>query len=41
MAGLGRRLEAWVRSQVQRLIQEFLEEEVTAFLGRAKSALIR
>ena len=31
--------ERWVRSQVQRLIQELLEEEVTAFLGRAKSAL--
>ena len=30
-------LEDWVRSQVQRLIQELLEEEVTAFLGRAKS----
>ena len=28
-------LEDWVRSQVQRLIQELLEEEVTAFLGRA------
>ena len=28
-----------VASQVQRLIQELLEEEVTAFLGRAKSAL--
>ena len=32
-------LEDWVRSQVQRLIQELLEEEVTAFLGMAKSAL--
>ena len=32
-------LEDWVRNQVQRLIQELLEEEVTAFLGRAKSAL--
>ena len=32
-------LENWVRSQVQRLIQELLEEEVTAFPGRAKSAL--
>ena len=31
-------MEDWVRSQVQRLIQELLEEEVTAFLGRAKSA---
>ena len=30
-------LEDWVRSQVQRLIQELLEEEVTAFLGRARS----
>ena len=28
-----------MRSQVQRLIQELLEEEVTEFLGRAKSAL--
>ena len=28
-----------MRNQVQRLIQELLEEEVTAFLGRAKSAL--
>ena len=28
-----------MRSQVRRLIQELLEEEVTAFLGRAKSAL--
>ncbi len=35
----GEQLEDWVRSQVQRLIQELLEEEVTAFLGRAKSAL--
>ena len=26
-------LEDWVRSQVQRLIQELLEEEVTEFLG--------
>ena len=32
-------LEDWVRSQVQRLIQELLEGEVTEFLGRAKSAL--
>ena len=32
-------LEDWVRSQVQRLIQELLVEEVTEFLGRAKSAL--
>ena len=32
-------LEDWVRSQVQRLIQELLEEEETEFLGRAKSAL--
>ena len=30
-------LEDWVRGQVQRLIQELLEEEVTEFLGRAKS----
>ena len=32
-------LEDWVRGQVQELIQELLEEEVTEFLGRAKSAL--
>ena len=32
-------LEDWVRGHVQRLIQELLEEEVTEFLGRAKSAL--
>ena len=31
-------LEEWVRGQVQELIQELLEEEVTEFLGRAKSA---
>ena len=31
-------LEVWVRGQVQRLIQELLEEEVTESLGRAKSA---
>ena len=31
-------LEHWVRGHVQRLIQELLEEEVTEFLGRAKSA---
>ena len=31
-------LEDWVRGQVQRLIQELLAEEVTEFLGRAKSA---
>lgn len=31
-------LEEWVRQQVQRLIQEVLEEEVTEFLGRARSA---
>jgi transposase-like protein len=30
-------LEEWVRDQVQGLIQELLEEEVTEFLGRAKS----
>ncbi len=30
-------LEDWVRSHVQRLIQELLEEEVTAFLeGRSR-----
>ena len=31
-------LEDWVRSQVQRLIQELLEQEVTEFPARAKSA---
>ena len=31
-------LEDWVRGQVQELVQELLEEEVTEFLGRAKSA---
>ena len=31
-------LEDWVRGQLQRLIQELLEEEVTEFLGRARSA---
>ena len=31
-------LEDWVRGQVQELIQELLAEEVTEFLGRAKSA---
>ena len=30
-------LEEWVRGQVQRLIQELLEE-ITEFLGRARSA---
>lgn len=30
-------LEHWVRGQVQQLIQGILEEEVTEFLGRAKS----
>jgi putative transposase len=32
------RLEAFVRQQVQRFIQALLEEEVTALLGRPKSA---
>ena len=32
------RLEAFVREQVQRFIQALLEEEVTALLGRPKSA---
>lgn len=32
------RLETFVREQVQRLIQALLEEEVTALLGRPKSA---
>src|ERR687892_210721 len=31
-------LEEWVRGQVQRLIQELLEEEITGFLGRTRSA---
>ena len=31
-------LEEWVRGQVQVLIQELLEEEITELLGRAKSA---
>ena len=31
-------LEEWVRRQIQRLIQELLEEEVTEFLGRGKWA---
>ena len=31
-------LADWVRGQVQGLIQELLEEEVTEFLGRVKSA---
>ena len=31
-------LEDWLRGQVQGLIQHVLEEEVTEFLGRAKSA---
>jgi putative transposase len=32
------RLEVFVREQIQRFIQALLEEEVTALLGRAKSA---
>ena len=31
-------LEEWVRGQVQGLIQELLEEEITEFLGRVRSA---
>ena len=31
-------LEEWVRGQVQRLIQELLEDEMMEFLGRARSA---
>ncbi len=31
-------LEEWVRGQVQGLIQDLLEEEITEFLGRVKSA---
>ena len=31
-------LEDWLRGQVQKLIQELLEQEVTEFLGRVKSA---
>ena len=30
-------LEGWLREQIQGLIQELLEEEVTEFLGRARS----
>lgn len=30
-------LEGWVRHEVQRLIQEILEEEVTELLGRERS----
>ena len=30
-------LEDWLRGSIQKLIQEVLEEEVTEFLGRAKS----
>jgi putative transposase len=35
---LWERLESFVREQVQRLIQALLEEEITALLGRPKSA---
>ena len=31
-------VEQWVRQQVQGLVQDVLEQEVTEFLGRAKSA---
>ena len=31
-------LEGWIRGQVQRLVQDILEDEVTEFLGRARSA---
>lgn len=31
-------LEDWLRGSLQKLIQEVLEEEVTEFLGRSKSA---
>lgn len=30
-------LEEWMRGQVQALIQRVLEDEVTEFVGRAKS----
>ena len=30
-------LEGWLRGSMQKLIQEVLEEEVTDFLGRARS----
>ena len=30
-------LEEWLRGQMQSLIQELLEQEVTEFLGRARS----
>lgn len=32
------RLETWVREQIQRFIQAWLEEEVTTLWGRSKSA---
>lgn len=35
---LWERLEAFMREQIQRMIQAMLEEEVTELLGRAKSA---
>lgn len=31
-------MEQWVRVQVQRLVEDMLQEEVTEFLGRARSA---
>ena len=31
-------LEEWVRGQVQGLVQDLLEEEITQFLGRVRSA---
>ncbi len=31
-------LEEWVRGQIQGLIQDLLEEEITEFLGRVRSA---
>lgn len=37
-SGLWEHLEEFVRDHVQRFIQSFLEEEVTALLGRTKSA---
>jgi putative transposase len=35
---MGERLEAFVREQVQRFIQALVEKEITALLGRPKSA---
>jgi hypothetical protein len=34
-------LEAWVREKIQGYVQDLLEEEVTALLGREKSEIKR